>query len=48
MLDPKVGLRYRNAILTQGSQVEEMQQVRNFLGRDPSNEAFYAEITGKR
>jgi thimet oligopeptidase len=48
MLDPKVGLRYRDTILSQGSQVEEMDMVRKFLGREPSNEAFFAEITGKR
>jgi thimet oligopeptidase len=48
MLDPKVGLRYRDTILAQGGQEEEMDLVRRFLGRDPSNEAFFAEITGKR
>ena len=48
MLDPKVGQRYRDAILAQGGQREEMQEVRDFLGREPSNEAFFAEITGKR
>lgn len=48
MLDPNVGMRFRNAILAQGGQLEEMQQVRNFLGRDPSSEAFFAEITGRR
>jgi thimet oligopeptidase len=48
MLDPKVGLRYRDNILAQGGQREEMQSVRGFLGRDPSNEAFFAEITGRR
>ena len=48
MLDPKVGARYRDAILSQGGQDEEMNMVRRFLGRDPSNEAFFAEITGKR
>ena len=47
-LDPKVGARYRDAILSQGGQVEEMSMVRRFLGRDPSNEAFFAEITGRR
>jgi thimet oligopeptidase len=41
-------MRFRNAILAQGGQLEEMQQVRNFLGRDPSSEAFFAEITGRR
>jgi Zn-dependent oligopeptidase len=48
MLDPKVGIRYRDTILAPGGQVEEMEMVRRFLGRDPSSEAFYAEITGKR
>ena len=48
MLDPVVGRRYRDAILSQGGQLEEMDMVRKFLGREPSNEAFIAEITGKR
>jgi thimet oligopeptidase len=48
MLDPAVGARYRDAILAQGGQVEEMSQVKRFLGREPSNEAFFLEITGKR
>jgi thimet oligopeptidase len=48
MLDPKVGLKYRDTILAQGGQEEEMELVRRFLGREPSNEAFFAEITGKR
>jgi thimet oligopeptidase len=48
LLDPKVGRRYREAILSQGGQVEEMDQVRKFLGRDPSPDAFFAEITGRR
>ena len=48
MLDPAVGARYREAILSQGGQVEEMQQVKRFLGREPSNEAFFQEITGRR
>ena len=48
MLDPKVGARYRENILSQGGQREEMQSVRSFLGRDPSSDAFFAEITGRR
>jgi thimet oligopeptidase len=48
MLDPKVGIRYRDTILAPGGQVEEMEMVRSFLGRDPSSEAFFAEITGRR
>jgi thimet oligopeptidase len=48
MLDPKVGARYLDTILSQGGQQEEMAMVRRFLGRDPSSDAFFAEITGKR
>ncbi len=48
MLDPKVGARYRDTILAPGSQEEEMDLVRRFLGRAPSSDAFFAEITGKR
>jgi thimet oligopeptidase len=48
MLDPKVGARFRDTILAQGSQDDEMNLVRRFLGRDPSSDAFFAEITGKR
>jgi Zn-dependent oligopeptidase len=48
MLDPAVGARYRDAILAPGGQGEEGAMVRKFLGRDASNAAFLAEITGKR
>ena len=48
MLDPKVGIRYRDTILAQGGQVEEMDMVRKFLGREPTPDAFFAEITGRR
>ncbi len=48
MLDPKVGARYRDTILSQGGQEEETAMVRRFLGRAPSNEAFFAEISGRR
>jgi thimet oligopeptidase len=48
MLDPQVGARYRDAILAQGGQEEEMTLVKRFLGREPSNEAFFQEITGRR
>jgi len=48
MLDPAVGARYRDTILSQGGQVEEMDMVKRFLGRAPSNAAFFAEITGRR
>jgi thimet oligopeptidase len=43
-----VGARYRETILAQGGQEEEMDMVRKFLGREPSNKAFLEEISGKR
>ena len=48
MLDPKVGMAYREKVLSQGGQREEIDMVRDFLGREPSNEAFLEEITGRR
>jgi thimet oligopeptidase len=48
LLDPAVGARYREAILSQGGQREEMAMVRRFLGREPTSDAFFAEITGRR
>ena len=48
MLDPRVGRRYRDLVLSQGGQDEEMKMVKRFLGRAPSSDAFFAEITGKR
>ena len=48
MLDPKVGARYRDTILAQGSQDEELNLVRKFLGRDFSSDAFFAEVRGKK
>ena len=48
MLDPAVGRRYRDTILANGGQEEEMALVKRFLGRAPNSDAFFAEITGKR
>ena len=48
LMDPAVGLSYRDTILANGGQEEEMDLVRRFLGREPSSDAFFAEITGKR
>ncbi len=48
MLDPAVGRFYRDTILSQGGQEEPADMVRKFLGREPSSEAFFKEITGRR
>jgi len=47
-LDPAVGKRYRDTILANGAQEEPMDLVKRFLGREPSSDAFFKEITGKR
>jgi thimet oligopeptidase len=48
LMDPAVGHRFRRTILAQGSQKKAAQMVREFLGREPSNAPFLAEITGTR
>jgi thimet oligopeptidase len=48
LMDPVVGRRFRTTVLAQGSQKPAAKLVREFLGREPSNEAFIAEITGTR
>ncbi|EXB25717.1 peptidase M3 family protein [Acinetobacter baumannii 1437282] len=46
--NPVVGQRYRQTILSQGSQKDAAQLVKDFLGREPDNKAFFNEITGQR
>jgi thimet oligopeptidase len=48
LMDPVIGRRFRTTVLAQGSQKPAAQLVREFLGREPSNKAFIAEITGTR
>ena len=48
MLDPTIGRRYRQSILEQGGQRPPQAMVESFLGRKPTSDAFYAEITGRR
>jgi thimet oligopeptidase len=47
LLDPVVGRRYRRAILEPGGSRPPQDLVEEFLGRKPSPDAFFAEITGK-
>ncbi len=46
LMDPAIGKVYRQTILARGGEVTGMQMVREFLGREPNPEAFFAEITG--
>lgn len=46
MLDTAVAARYREAILGAGSEREESDMVRRFLGREPNPKAFFDYISG--
>ena len=48
MLSADVGRRYRQTILASGGQRPPQVLVEAFLGRKPTSDAFYAEITGRR
>ncbi|HET7200032.1 MAG TPA: M3 family metallopeptidase [Burkholderiales bacterium] len=48
LMNPAVGRRFRELILARGGEEPAAQMVREFLGRDPSPEAFFEEITGRR
>ncbi len=44
LLDENVGLRYRHEILEKGHMLPEIQIVENFIGRKPTNDAFYKKL----
>jgi thimet oligopeptidase len=44
ILDTETGIRYRDIILASGSSRDELQLVRDFLGREPDNKAFLKEL----
>jgi thimet oligopeptidase len=48
LLNPEVGRKYRQTILSNGGQRQPMDLVVRFLGRKPTSDAFFAEIVGKR
>ncbi len=48
LMDPAVGRRYRELILSRGGEVPPQDMVKAFLGRAPSPDAFFKEITGQR
>ncbi|KAF8993112.1 zincin [Hymenopellis radicata] len=45
-LDPERGQRYRDKILRFGGSREELDSLKDFLGREPDTEAFIKEIFG--
>lgn len=44
VMDPKTGLRYRDLVLAKGGTDEEYNLVKNFLGREPNQEAFFRSL----
>jgi thimet oligopeptidase len=44
ILNPETGLRYRNIILARGGSDEPINLVKEFLGREPNNEAFMRSL----
>ena len=38
------GRRYRRTVLEKGGSQDEMKTLQEFLGREPSSEAFYREL----
>jgi thimet oligopeptidase len=48
IMNPKIGRRFRDAVLAHGGERPAEKMVEDFLGRKPNNAAFIAEITGTR
>ena len=44
LLNPKVGTDFRRKIYEKGSQAEPLDLIRDFLGREPSSDAFYKDL----
>ncbi|SMO69535.1 M3 family metallopeptidase [Solitalea koreensis] len=44
VMDTKTGVKYRKEILEKASTIEEMDMLRNFLGREPNSEAFLKSL----
>ncbi|KAF4552950.1 Peptidase family M3-like protein 1 [Elsinoe fawcettii] len=43
-MNGKEGRRYRHVVLERGGSQDEMETLKQFLGREPSTEAFYREL----
>lgn len=46
-LNKEIGMKWRREVLEKGSSEDEIQLVKNFLGRKPSQKAFLKEVIGK-
>ena len=44
LLSPDAGLYYRKKILARGGSMDEMDMLRDYLGREPKTDAFYRHL----
>jgi len=44
IINPEIGLEYRNTVLKSSGHVDSMDDIREFLGREPNNDAFIKVI----
>jgi thimet oligopeptidase len=44
ILDAKTGMRYRNMVLANGGSKDEYEMVKEFLGREPNQQAFFKSL----
>ena len=44
VLNPDAGMYYRKKILARGGSMDEMEMLRDYLGREPNMEAFYKHL----
>ena len=44
VMNQETGMRLRKVVLERGSTIEEMEIVKEFLGREPNEEAFLKSI----
>jgi len=44
IMDTKTGIRYKRMILEKGSSEEEIDMLRNFLGREPNSDAYLSSL----
>jgi thimet oligopeptidase len=47
LMNKELGAKYRNTVLSQGSQKTGEQMVKDFLGREADSQAFFDNIVGK-
>jgi Zn-dependent oligopeptidase len=43
-MDTSAGIKYKKEILEKASTTDEMDMLRNFLGREPNSEAFLRDL----